>query len=127
MRETIPTYMPDVYSDDIHGWYKTDEAVKEMNEELDSLDEAAKTALLTDNVTRPKHYLLFNGEVEVIDLIRDRCEQIYEHTPGFDNPATIGYMYGNAIKYLMRWPLKNGVEDLRKCRQYLDMMIEELS
>ena len=125
MKEPIPTYMPDVYSDDIHGWYKTEEAVQEMNDELDGLDEAAKTALHTDNVIRPKHYLLFNGELEVLDLIADRCRVLEDSELNF--PATIFYSYGNLIKYAMRFPLKNGVEDLRKARQYLDLMIEELS
>jgi len=76
-----------------------------------------------DNVTKPKHYMLFNEEKEVIDLIADRCvlmQAVYHNPSG-------AYQYGNAIKYLMRWPVKNGVEDLRKCRQYLDMMIEGLS
>ena len=78
-----------------------------------------------DSVTKPKHYMLFSEEKQVIDLIRDRCEVMYTHVDSLS--VSSGYEYGNAIKYLMRWPLKNGVEDLRKCRQYLDMMIEELS
>ena len=78
-----------------------------------------------DNVTKPKHYQLFDGEKEVIDLITDRCDVLYvcnrvEYT------HSLAYKYGNAIKYLMRWSTKNGVEDLKKCRQYLDMMIEDL-
>lgn len=36
----------------------------------------------------------------------------------------IGYLEGNAIKYLTRWRLKNGVEDLRKARHYIDLLIE---
>jgi len=35
-----------------------------------------------------------------------------------------GYMWAATIKYLARYPLKNGVEDLRKARDYLDMLIE---
>jgi len=30
----------------------------------------------------------------------------------------------NAAKYLFRWRLKNGIEDLKKARHYLDMLIE---
>ena len=36
----------------------------------------------------------------------------------------IGYMEGCAIKYLTRWKSKGGVEDLRKARHFIDMLIE---
>ena len=36
----------------------------------------------------------------------------------------IPYMEGNAIKYLSRWRSKNGIEDLRKARHYIDLLIE---
>jgi hypothetical protein len=36
-----------------------------------------------------------------------------------------GFCAGNALKYLWRWKHKNGVEDLKKCQWYLDMLIEE--
>ena len=36
----------------------------------------------------------------------------------------IGYMEGNAIKYLTRWRSKGGVEDLRKAKHYIEMLIE---
>ena len=36
----------------------------------------------------------------------------------------IGYMEGCAIKYLTRWKSKGGVEDLRKARHFIDLLIE---
>lgn len=36
----------------------------------------------------------------------------------------IGFFEGNVIKYVTRWRAKNGVEDLRKARHYLDLLIE---
>ena len=36
----------------------------------------------------------------------------------------IGYMEGNAIKYLTRWKSKGGIEDLRKAKHYIDLLIE---
>lgn len=36
------------------------------------------------------------------------------------------YWGGCALKYLWRWPLKNGVEDLKKCRECLTRMIDEM-
>ena len=36
----------------------------------------------------------------------------------------IGFAEGCAIKYLSRWRSKGGVEDLRKARHFLDLLIE---
>lgn len=36
----------------------------------------------------------------------------------------LGYCEGNVVKYVSRWKLKGGVEDLRKARQYLDFLID---
>ncbi len=37
----------------------------------------------------------------------------------------LDFFQGNVIKYVTRYKLKNGVEDLKKARHYLDMMIKE--
>lgn len=39
----------------------------------------------------------------------------------------LGYCEGNVIKYVSRYKSKNGVEDLKKARHYLDILIEQLS
>jgi len=36
----------------------------------------------------------------------------------------LSYLQGNAIKYICRFREKNGVEDLRKAKHYIDMLIE---
>lgn len=36
----------------------------------------------------------------------------------------IGYIEGNVIKYICRYKSKNGIEDLKKARHYLDLLIE---
>lgn len=36
----------------------------------------------------------------------------------------VGFMEGSVIKYVTRWREKNGVEDLKKARHFLDMLIE---
>jgi hypothetical protein len=36
----------------------------------------------------------------------------------------IGYIEGSVIKYVSRWRKKNGVEDLKKARHFLDLLIE---
>lgn len=36
----------------------------------------------------------------------------------------IGFVEGCAIKYLCRWRNKNGIEDLKKARHFIDLLIE---
>ncbi|HFF2104939.1 TPA: DUF3310 domain-containing protein [Pseudomonas aeruginosa] len=35
----------------------------------------------------------------------------------------IGYLEGNVIKYVSRWK-KNGIEDLKKAKHYIELLIE---
>jgi len=66
-----------------------------------------------DNVNHPSHY--GQGSIEAIDYIEDFLnEDEYQ-----------GYLRGNIAKYLHRWPYKNGVEDLKKARWYLNKLIEK--
>ena len=37
----------------------------------------------------------------------------------------LSFCEGNVVKYVSRWKNKNGIEDLRKARHYLDMLIEQ--
>ena len=36
----------------------------------------------------------------------------------------LGYFEGNVLKYITRWRVKNGIEDLKKARHYIDLLIE---
>lgn len=36
----------------------------------------------------------------------------------------LGYIEGNIIKYISRYKSKNGLEDLKKAKHYLDILIE---
>lgn len=65
-----------------------------------------------DNVNHPSHYT--SGKVECIDAIDSAVQDL----SGFE-----GYCTGNTIKYMWRWKKKNGVEDLKKARWYLDRLI----
>jgi len=38
----------------------------------------------------------------------------------------LGYCQGNVIKYVCRYADKNGVEDLKKAKQYIDFMIKQI-
>jgi len=37
----------------------------------------------------------------------------------------LSYSEGNVIKYVSRWRKKGGIEDLRKAKHYIEMLIEE--
>lgn len=65
-----------------------------------------------DNVNHPEHYT--SGGIECIDAIR----------ASLGDKEFADYCKGNIIKYLWRYRLKNGAEDLRKARVYLNWMIE---
>lgn len=61
---------------------------------------------LDDPVNSPKHYT--QGEMEVITAIEGL---------GLD------YHQGNVLKYVSRYRYKNGVEDLKKARWYIDRLL----
>jgi adenine-specific DNA glycosylase len=63
---------------------------------------------MKDNVN-PNHYK--QGNIEVIDFILDQ---------------KFSYMEGNVVKYLSRYKHKNGLEDVKKARWYIDKIIREL-
>lgn len=68
---------------------------------------------MSDNVNHPKHYALVD-DVEVIDVIDAVLDD-----------GLLDYCYGNVIKYILRAPKKNGIEDMKKAKVYLDWFIEE--
>ncbi len=43
----------------------------------------------------------------------------------FIHRNNLGYLVGNIIKYVVRYKLKNGVEDLKKAQHYLEILIAE--
>ena len=36
----------------------------------------------------------------------------------------LGFCEGNVVKYISRWKMKNGKEDLLKARHYIDILLE---
>lgn len=59
-----------------------------------------------DPVNHPKHYVSHPSGIE--------CVQITEH---------MGFCLGNVVKYVWRADLKNGIEDLKKAKYYLEREI----
>lgn len=83
-------------------------------ETLEWLKEGFSAEKKNDPVNHPSHYC--KGGVECIDAIKAAtCDLV-----GIEAFCT-----GNSIKYLYRWKDKNGTEDLKKARWYLDRLIEE--
>lgn len=68
-----------------------------------------------DNVNHPSHYT--QGGIECIEAIK----------ASMTASEFRGYLKGNAMKYMWRYQLKNGVEDLRKAQWYLNRLIGEMA
>jgi len=78
-----------------------------------------------DVISKPKHYMLFEDEgIEVRDVLAKLCEKLQNTLPYPGNSSLFESDYVQLMQYLMRFMDKNGVEDLKKARWYLDKMIE---
>lgn len=66
-----------------------------------------------DNVNHPEHYN--QGGIECIEAIKATMT----------HESFLGFLRGNVIKYIWRFNKKNGVEDMKKARWYLDRLIKE--
>lgn len=76
-----------------------------------------------NEVTHPNHYQFSKPCIEVRDVIRDRISKyLNEEYPDTD----IVYDYSNAMKYILRWFDKNGVQDLKKAKFCIESMLELL-
>jgi len=65
---------------------------------------------MDDPVNHPEHYT--SGKIECLDAIRAALGDNYKY-----------YVQGNVLKYIWRFNHKNGLEDLKKARFYLDDLI----
>ena len=78
-------------------------------------EEAKMDGGSTDMVNHPKHYT--QGGIECIDALK---------------AATVGkrgieaVCVANVIKYLWRYEEKNGIEDVRKAKFYIERLLKEL-
>lgn len=76
-----------------------------------------------DPVNKPSHYTQIKAwvegklqKVEAINIIHALCKRL---------SGGEASLYFNVMKYLWRYPDKNGLQDLEKSRWYLDRLIEE--
>ena len=77
--------------------------------EPEDVDQVIESVQPPADPINPPHYR--QGTLEVIDAIEG---------------LALGYREGNCLKYLARYKYKNGLEDLRKARWYLERLIREV-
>lgn len=81
----------------------------------EAIEEAHKALSKPDMVNHPKHYT--QGGIECIDALK---------------AATVGkrgieaVCVANVIKYCWRYEEKNGIEDVRKAKFYIERLLKEL-
>lgn len=97
-------------------------------ERKDELKELAKKIITTDilepkeaenndNIIRPNHYASDKG-FEVFDVQEAFIHELKGMSASY---------WCNVVKYILRFQKKNGVEDLKKAKYYLEKLIEEES
>lgn len=83
-----------------------------MTQEIRSKLSRATNDEQKDNVNHPNHYNSYSREV--IDTLQ-----------GSMTPDEFkGYLKGNIMKYVTRYQFKNGVEDLKKAKWYIEKLTE---
>lgn len=81
---------------------------------MEKIERDAKEAYGNVNmVDNPPHYN--NTEIECIEAIAAATGDGFEY-----------YLQGNIMKYLWRYRYKNGTEDLKKAKWYLNKLIVEV-
>lgn len=98
---------------EISDVYREAETVPVVTEKAEPIAAQIFKAQNHDAVSHPSHYC--KGGVECLDAIKAALGDKYE-----------GFLAGNVLKYVYRYPDKNGVEDCEKARFYLEKLIEVL-
>ncbi len=103
--------MEDEMLNKVYNWYKELDPAACENSEAECCDKEPDG----DMVNHPSHYT--QGGIECIDALKAATVS----KTGIEAVCT-----ANAIKYLWRYEEKNGVEDVKKARWYIDRLIKEL-
>ena len=70
--------------------------------------------MVPDIINHPAHYTA--GKIEVFDYLQEKMSgEMFE-----------GFCIGNALKYLSRYRMKGGLEDLKKAKWYLSRIISAM-
>ena len=94
-----------------YNWYKELDPATCENDKGDCCGKEPNV----DMVNHPSHYT--QGGIECIDALKAATVS----KTGIEAVCT-----ANAIKYLWRYEEKNGIEDVKKARWYIDRLIKEL-
>ena len=94
-----------------YNWYKELDQASGENDEVNCCNKESNA----DMVNHPSHYT--QGGIECIDALKAATVS----KTGIEAVCT-----ANAIKYLWRYEEKNGIEDVKKARWYIDRLIREL-
>ena len=103
--------MSDDMLNQCYNWYKELDPAACENAEAKCCNKEPNV----DMVNHPSHYT--QGGIECIDALKAATVS----KTGIDAVCT-----ANAIKYLWRYEEKNGIEDVKKARWYIDRLIREL-
>ena len=103
--------MSDEMLDKCYNWYKE---IKQENCE-NAEAKCCEVEPDADMVNHPSHYT--QGGIECIDALKAATVS----KTGIEAVCT-----ANVIKYLWRYEEKNGIEDVKKARWYIDRLIKEL-
>ena len=103
--------MSDDMLDKCYNWYKELDPAACENDEAECCNKESTV----DMVNHPSHYT--QGGIECIDALKAATVS----KTGIEAVCT-----ANAIKYLWRYEEKNGIEDVKKARWYIDRLIREL-
>ena len=91
---------------------------KSFDNLMKKLDEENKKRVTTensDNIISPNHYTSDKG-FEVFDVQEAFIHELKGMSANY---------WCNIVKYILRFQKKNGVEDLKKAKYYLEKLIEE--
>lgn len=105
------SHMSDDMLNKCYNWYKELDTAACENTEAEYCNKEPNA----DMVNHPSHYT--QGGIECIDALKAATVSKI----GIEAVCT-----ANAIKYLWRYEEKNGIEDVKKARWYIDRLIREL-
>lgn len=94
------------------------EAEKEFQELMGMVNKkisAINSVTTSDNIKSPNHYVSDSG-IEVFDV-----QEAFIH----ELSGMAASYWCNIVKYILRFQRKNGVEDLKKAKYYLEKLIDE--
>lgn len=114
LREMVQAVLDELRDADRYAWNKyIDDFEAKWNHDM--LKAHLNEKLVSDNVNAPNHYKLRGLDIEAIDVIRGALTE----------DEFRGFCKGNVLKYTIREGHKNGDEDLKKAKKYLEFLEED--